>query len=57
MKTTIRNWYNLPLFRTEAKVINTPTKSDNEIDCNGVALRYNLGNIHEIKTFWNVSTK
>lgn len=57
MNNTICNWQNTPLLRTEAKAITTPTHSDNEIDCNGVALRYNMANIHEIKQFRNITTR
>jgi len=52
---TTRNWQTAPLLRCENKVITTPAKSDNEINCSGVIPRYNMGNIHEIKKFWNVT--
>lgn len=52
---TTRNWQTAPLLRCENKVITTPAKSENEINCSGVIPRYNMGNIHEIKKFWNVT--
>ncbi|MHC8321006.1 hypothetical protein ACYZT4_09950 [Pseudomonas sp. GB2N2] len=57
MKNVTQNWQTAPLLHTEAKVISTPTQSDNEINCNsGMTTRYNVANIHEIKQFWNVNT-
>ncbi|NUU38280.1 hypothetical protein [Pseudomonas sp. C2B4] len=56
MKTTY-NWQNTDLLRAQVKVITTPTKSNIETSCNGVDLRYNIGNIHEIKKSWNIPTK
>lgn len=56
MNNAICNWQNTPLLRIETKVMTTPTNSDNEINCNGVALRYNMANIHEIKQFRNIKT-
>jgi len=58
MKTTTNNWENSPLLRAEAKVITTPTKSTHESNCPGWdGLRFNVGNIHEIKKYRNVSAQ
>ncbi|MBD9614406.1 hypothetical protein [Pseudomonas sp. PDM02] len=58
MKNTTNNWQNAPLLRAGAKVITTPTKTDHATNCPGYdGLRFNIGNIHEIKAFWNMPTK
>ena len=57
MNTTTSNWHKTPLLRAEAKVITTPTKCDNEINCSGIIPRYNMANIFEIKNFWNLPAK
>jgi len=55
MKTATGNWENVPLLRAETKVITTPTKSNHESNCPGWdGLRFNIGNIHEIKQIRNV---
>ncbi|MGL6246676.1 hypothetical protein [Pseudomonas sp.] len=58
MKVATSNWQNTPLLHTEAKVISTPTKSTHEANCPGLdGLRFNIGNIHEIKKYRNGSAK
>lgn len=58
MKTTTSNWQDAPLLRAGAKVISTPTKSEHVANCPGWdGLRFNIGNIHEIKKIWNVPAK
>ncbi len=58
MNSATSNWQNTPLLRVEAKVISTPTKSTHEANCPGWdGLRFNIGNIHEIKKYRNVPAK
>ncbi|CAI8944265.1 hypothetical protein A9HBioS_4736 [Pseudomonas koreensis] len=50
MNAAIENWEKTPLLHAEAKVINMPTKSTHAANCPGWdGLRFNVGNIHEIK--------
>ena len=55
MKIATNTWNNAPLLRAGVKVIMTPTTSEHKTNCPSPdGLRFNLGNIHEIKKFWNV---
>ncbi|WP_085708720.1 MULTISPECIES: hypothetical protein [unclassified Pseudomonas] len=55
MKKITDNWETTPLFHAETKIINTPTKSNNAANCPGWdGLRFNIGNIHEIKKIRNL---
>lgn len=58
MKADTSNWQNTPLLRAETKVITTPTQSDHEANCpTPDGLRFNIGNIHEIKKFRELPAK
>jgi hypothetical protein len=58
MRTTQTNWQDSPLSRAELKVISTPTKTTHEANCPGFdGMRFNVGNIHEIKKYRNMPAK
>jgi hypothetical protein len=48
------NWNQTPLLHAGINVINTPVKTTAAAPCYDFMPRYNVGNIHEIKRFWNV---
>jgi hypothetical protein len=47
------HWNDAPLLRAGANVISMPVKTTSEASCTSFMPRYNVGNIHEIKQFWN----
>ena len=53
MKKPMKNWNETPLLRAGTNVINTPVKTTQVDACLNFLPRYNVGNIHEIKQFWN----
>ncbi|RON42599.1 hypothetical protein [Pseudomonas frederiksbergensis] len=56
MQTTTSTWQNVPVLRAETKVITTPTHSSHAANCPGWdGLRFNIGNIHEIKKIRDVT--
>lgn len=54
MQQTTENWTSTPVFRAGTNTINTPTQRINIINCWGTVPRLNIGNIHEIKQYWQV---
>lgn len=48
------NWSNTPLFHAATNVINTSTLKTSTESCAGAGFtpRLNVGNIHQIKRFW-----
>lgn len=54
MNTVQTNWSNAPLFHAATNVINTPTFKASAEPCAGAGFtpRLNVGNIHEIKRYW-----
>lgn len=49
MNNPMINWSETPLFRAGIKVTNTPIKIAFKSPCGQWTLRFNVGNIHEIK--------
>ncbi|CAI8944419.1 MULTISPECIES: hypothetical protein [Pseudomonas] len=54
MNKPLDNWNQTPLLHAATNVINTPVTTAAASPCAGVTPRYNVGNIHEIKQFWNM---
>ncbi|EJZ59002.1 MULTISPECIES: hypothetical protein [Pseudomonas] len=54
MNKQLDNWNHTPLLHAGANVINTPVATAAASPCAGIIPRYNVGNIHEIKQFWNM---
>ncbi|MBO1538399.1 hypothetical protein [Pseudomonas sp. OA65] len=56
MKNLINSWDEVPLLRASANVLDTPIKTLDGSPCGApFTPRLNVGNIHEIKQFWNLS--
>lgn len=56
MQTTNKNWCNTPLFHAATNVINTSTHQLAAASCLvGYTPRLNVGNIHEIKRYWQLA--
>ncbi|WP_080428765.1 hypothetical protein [Burkholderia ubonensis] len=53
METRTINWERLALFRAGGEVLNAPVRTGRESPCGQGVLRYNIGNIHEIKKIWH----
>jgi hypothetical protein len=54
MQNTEIRWSNTPLFHAGINVINTPTVKLSAMDCWGPTPRLNVGNLHEIKRYWQL---
>ncbi|MFJ4194054.1 hypothetical protein [Pseudomonas sp. NPDC089534] len=54
MNKPLENWSETPLLRAGTDVIDTPVKTTALAPCASFMPRYNVGNIHEIKQFWNL---
>ncbi|MBV4459060.1 hypothetical protein KVG96_13950 [Pseudomonas sp. COR58] len=54
MNKPLENWTETPLLRAGTELINTPVKTAAQSPCASFMPRYNVGNIHEIKQFWNL---
>jgi hypothetical protein len=53
MQTKLINWCNTPLFHAATNVINTSTQKLTALSCAvGYTPRMNVGNLHEIKRYW-----
>jgi len=55
MKKLIEEWSDAPTFRAAANIINTPIQTNSEINCWGTTPRLNVGNIHDIKKYWQLA--
>ena len=55
MNKPTNNCNETPLLRAGTNVINTPVETTKQSPCGEFVLRYNVGNIHEIKQIWNVT--
>lgn len=54
MNKLMKNWNETPLLRAATNVINTPIKTTLASPCGSTTIRFNVGNIHEIKKVWSV---
>lgn len=54
MSKTTHDWNDAPLFRAATNVLDTPVQNSQESDCWGPTPRLNVGNIHEIKQYWQL---
>ncbi|TPG75656.1 hypothetical protein [Pseudomonas arsenicoxydans] len=52
MQKLTGNWSDTPTFCAATNMINTPTQTNSSINCWGTTPRLNIGNIHEIKKYW-----
>lgn len=56
MQTTTNNWCSTPLFHAQTNIINTSTHKVSALSCmSGYTPRLNVGNIHEIKRYWQLT--
>jgi hypothetical protein len=55
MQTSDTHWSRTPLFHAEKNVIPVPIKKHHVIDCWGSTPRLNVGNLHQIKCYWQLS--
>ena len=56
MKPVTGNWQNAALSHAGANIITTSTVCGSKTNCpTPDGLLFNLGNLHEIKKFWNLS--
>lgn len=55
MQKSDNNWSKTPLFHAEKNIISTPTRKHHDINCWGITPRLNVGNLHEIKRYWQLS--
>ncbi|WP_177327345.1 hypothetical protein [Pseudomonas sp. H1h] len=53
MNKPLDNWNQTQLLHAGTNVITTPVKTTAASPCASFMPRYNVGNIHEIKQFWN----
>ncbi|WP_081832524.1 hypothetical protein [Pseudomonas sp. Ant30-3] len=56
MDNALSEWSSSPLFHASTNVINTSTQTGSTSSCagGGFVPRLNVGNIHEIKRFWQL---
>ncbi|CAH0321184.1 hypothetical protein [Pseudomonas brassicacearum] len=54
MQISLKSWEKSPLLRASTNVLDTPIKIMGGAPCvSPFTPRLNVGNIHEIKQFWN----
>ncbi|NUU38279.1 hypothetical protein [Pseudomonas sp. C2B4] len=55
MQKTDKNWSKTPLFHAEKNIIFASTVKHHDMNCWGSTPRLNVGNLHEIKRYWQLS--